>query len=340
MSLLKIQNFNKLISDRKLSPIYLFVGEESYLIDLCLRKIEKLLAVGDLNREVFYASETCVENILSSLKTLPFLNNKRVVIVKAFNKIKAIDAEKLTNYLSNIVETSCLILLYSDNFKKETVTKRREFVDKCINSKNCISIDCRKRYKNEIKEFVRNEFTLRGKIVLDDVISMIIDENDSNNLLNISNEIEKLSLFVGKNRKNVTQDDFEKISGYTIEENMYTLSSSLESKNLENSIFIFEKLVSVGEEPLVLLSVISSSIRRMLNAKSVLEEQCISSTKIALRLGVNKFHVEVFLSNLKKHDIKSLKESLKMILEADTIIKTKNGDTISTLEKVILFICR
>ena len=339
MSLLKIQNFNKLISDRKLSPIYLFVGEESYLIDLCLRKTEKFLAVSDLNREVFYASETSVENILSSLKTLPFLNNKRVVVVKALNKIKAIDAEKLTNYLSNIVETSCLVLLYSDNLKKETVTKRKEFVDKCINSKNCISIDCRKRYKSEMKEFVRNEFTLRGKIVLDDVISRIIGENDSN-LLNISNEIEKLSLFVGKDKKNVTQDDFEKISGHTIEENMYALSSSLESKNLKKSVLIFEKLVSVGEEPLVLLSVISSSIRRMLNAKSMLEEQGISSTKVALRLSVNKFHVEVFLSNLKKHDIESLKESLKMILEADTVIKTRNGDTTSTLERIILFICK
>ncbi|GMO65280.1 MAG: DNA polymerase III subunit delta [Endomicrobiia bacterium] len=339
MSLLKIQNFNKLMSDRKLSPVYLFIGEESYLIDSCLKKTEELLAVSDLNREVFHASETCVEDILSSLKTLPFLDNKRIVIVKAINKIKTIDVEKLTNYLSNIVETSCLILLYSDNLKKETTIKRKEFIDKCINSKNCISIDCRRRYKNEIKEFVRNEFALKEKIVPDDVISKIIDENDSN-LLNISNEVEKLSLFVGKDKKNVTRDDLEEISGYTIKESIYALSLSLEAKNLEKSIFVLEKLVNEGEEPLILLSVVSSSIRRMLNAKSMLEEQGISSTKVAFKLGVNKFYEEVFFSNLKKYDMKSLKKSLEMILEADIVIKTGGGDTISTLEKVILFICR
>ncbi|MDR1401142.1 MAG: DNA polymerase III subunit delta [Endomicrobium sp.] len=339
MSLLKLQDFNKLISVGKLSPIYLFVGEESYLVDLCLKKIEKFLGVDDLNKEVFYASEACIEDILSSLKTLPFLNGKKMIVVKAINKIRVIDAEKLTNYLSNILETSCLVLLYSDNLNKETITKRKEFIDKCINSKNCVSIDCRKRHKNEIKEFVKSEFALKGKIVSDDVVLRIIDENGTG-LLNISNEIEKLSLFVGKNKKNITQDDLKKIGRYTIEESIYVLSLNLESKNLKESILVLEKLVNMGEEPLVILSVISSSVRRMLNAKSMLEEQRMSSTKVASTLGVNKFYAEVFFSNLKKHDIKSLKKSLRIILEADAVIKTGNNDAASTLEKVALFICK
>jgi len=340
MPLLKVQDFNKLISSRKLSPIYLFIGEESYLIDLCLKKTEKFLAVNDLNKEIFYASEVCVEDILNSLKTLPFLNDKRMIVVKAINKIKAVDAEKLISYLSNIVETSCLVLLYSDNLNKETLIKRREFVDKCINSENCVSVDCRKRFKNEINEFIRSEFALRGKFVTDDVILKITDENDTS-LLNISNEIERLSLFVGKNKKDVTRDDLEKISGYAIKESAHALSLNLESKDLEKSVFCLEKLVNMGEEPLILLSVISSSIRRMLNAKSMLEEQGIHHNRVAFTLCINRFYAKIFFSNLRKHNIKSLKESLKMILKADTIIKTSNtNDSVLILEEVLLFICK
>ncbi|MDR1511261.1 MAG: DNA polymerase III subunit delta [Endomicrobium sp.] len=342
MPLLKVQDFinNKLISDEKLSPVYLFIGEESYFVDLCLKKIEKFRVVSDLDREVFYASETCVEDILNSLRTLPFLDDKRMIIVKAVNKIRAIDAEKLANYLQNVVETSCLVLLYLDNLKKETITKRKEFVNKCINSKNCVSVDCRKRYKSEIKEFVKKEFALKGKTILDSVILRIINENDTS-LLNISNEVEKLSLFVGKNRKDVTQDDLERMRGYTTEESTYALSLNLESKNLKKSLLVLEKLISVGEELLLLLSVISSFVRRMLNAKSMFEEQGISSTEIAFRLGISKFYTKDFFLNLKKHDVKSLKKCLRTILEADTAIKTGGSyAAISILEKTILLICK
>jgi len=339
MSLLKVQDFDELITYKKLSPAYLFMGEESYLIDICLRKTEKFLDVNDLNKEVFYASESYAENILNSLRTLPFLSKRRMIVVRDVNKIKAVDADKLIDYLTNVVETSCLVLLYSDNYKKESVAKRKEFINKCINSKNCVCVDCRKRYRNEIVEFIRGEIALRGKTVSNDIISRIIDESNTD-LLSISNEIEKLSLFVGRDKKGITQDDLEKIGGYTKEASVYALSSTLEAKNLKKSMFILEKLLNEGEEPVIILSAISSSVRKMLNAKSVTEEQNMSASETALKVGVNNFYTEIFFSNLEKHSTKILMESLKVILKADTAIKTGNNDALSVLGKVVLFICK
>ncbi len=181
MNILKPQDFRNLISSQKISPVYLLAGEESYFINMCLNKIEKLAVSDDLNREVFYASESSAADILNALQTLPFLSEKiRVVIVKDVNKMKAVDAERLTSYLSNIIETSCLILLYFDNYKKETVSKRKEFINKCISSKNCISVNCRKQYESEVKEFIKNEFAQKAKEVSYDVISRIVEENGTN----------------------------------------------------------------------------------------------------------------------------------------------------------------
>ncbi|MDR3256720.1 MAG: DNA polymerase III subunit delta [Endomicrobium sp.] len=338
MPILKIQDFNKLVSSKIISPVYLFVGEEFYLIDLCLSKIEQFLTADDLNKEIFYASESSAEDILNALQTFPFLSERKVIIVKGTNKIKAVDAERLTGYLSNIIETSCLILLYSDNYKKETVAKRKEFINKCIASKNCIAVDCRKQYENEVKVFIKNEFDQRDKIVSHDVISRIVNENGTD-LLNISNEIEKLSLFVGKNKKDITQNDFEKISGYTKEVNIYSLSSNIEAKDLKKTIFILEKLLSEGEEPVMILSAISSAVRKMLNAKSMIEEQGISVDDTASALRIHSFYAGSFFANLKKHNTKKLKINLKTILQADISIKTGNSDATSALEKNILSIC-
>ncbi|MCA6079612.1 MAG: DNA polymerase III subunit delta [Endomicrobium sp.] len=339
MTILKVQDFNKLVSSKKISPAYLFTGEEPYLINMCLDKIEKLIAADNLNKEIFYATESSAEDILNALQTLPFLSERRMVIVKDVNKIKATDAQRLTGYLSNIIETSCLILLYIDNYKKETVVKRKEFINECIASENCISVNCRKQYENEVKEFIKNEFAKKGKAVSYGVISRIIEEN-GNDLLNISNEIEKLSLFAGRNKKDIMQEDLEKISGYTKEADIYALSSNIEARDLKKAMFVLEKLLKEGEESMMILSAISLAVRKMLSAKSMIEEQGTSAVETASTLRIHSFYAGTFFTNLKKHSARTLKESLKIILEADIAIKTGSNDATSALEKTILSICK
>jgi DNA polymerase-3 subunit delta len=338
MPILKIQDFNKLIASKKASPVYLFAGEEVYLIDLCLSKIEKLLAVDNLNKELFYASDSSSEDILHAVLTLPFLSDKRLVIVKGVNKMRATDAEHITRYLSKVVDSSCLVLLYLDNYKKETIAKRKELINACLSSKNCIAIDCRKQYESEAREFIKLELADKGKTASYDLISKVIDENGTN-LLNISNEIEKLSLYVGKKSKEITEDDLEKVGGYTKEVNIFTLSSDIESKNLKRAMFVLEKLFTEGEDPVMILSAISSQVRKMLNAKSMLEEQDMSALEVASSLRIHSFYAGSFFSNLKKHNTETLKVALKSILQTDTAIKTGTNDAISALEKVVLSIC-
>ncbi|MCL2484925.1 MAG: DNA polymerase III subunit delta [Endomicrobia bacterium] len=339
MALLKIQDFNKHISSKKISPVYLFAGEEAYLIDYCLKKTESFLDAGDLNKEVFYAADSSSEDILNALQTLPFLSEKRVIVVKDLHKIKAADAERLSSYIDNPVDTSCLIMLYPSNYKKETISKRKSLINDAISSKICVSADCRKQYESEVKEFIRNEFTQKGKTASIGVISRIVDENGTD-LLNISNEIEKLSLFAGKDKKNITEEDIEKISGYTKEINTYSLSSYIEAKDLKNAMFVLEKLFEEGEEPVMILSAIVSAVRRMLDAKSKIEEQKMSGQEAAASLRIHSFFAGPFLSNLKKHSLKNLKDSMKIMLKADTAIKTGTSDAVSALEKAILFVCR
>ena len=339
MAFLKIQDFNKLIVSKKISPVYLFAGEESYLIDSCLAKLNALTGADDLNKEVFYASECCAEDILDAVQTLPFLSERRVVIVKAVNKMKAQDAERLIGYLSNVIDSSCLVLLYPDNYKKETTAKRKELISECVSSKNCIAVDCKKQYESEVKEFIKAEFASRGKSVSYDAVSRMVDENGTD-LLNISNEIEKLSLFAGKEKKSVTEEDIEQISGYTKEVNTYALASEIEAKNIRKAMFILEKLLAEGEDAVSILSAISSAVRKLLNAKSMTEEQGMSNAETAAALRIHNYFARAFFENLRKHDFKSLKAGLKIILKADSAIKTGSSDAVSALERIILFVCR
>jgi DNA polymerase-3 subunit delta len=338
MAILKVADFNKIISSQKIAPVYLFTGEETYLVDNCLKSVEKIVNADSLNREIFYASESSAQDILNALQTLPFLGKKRLIIVKGANKMKASDAEQLSDYLLNITETSILVLLYNDNYKKETIAKRKELINNCLSSKSCVSVDCRKLYENEVKEFIKKEFNFRKKSISHATILKILDNNGTD-LLSITSEIEKICLFVGENKKEVNQEDLDLISGYTKELNIYSLSSCIESKDLKKALFIIDKLLSNGEAPVMVLSAISSSIRKMLNAKSMLEEHSMSAPQVALNLKIHSFYSSAFFANLKKHSVDKLKETLKKILEADIAIKTGSLDPSFALEKTVIYMC-
>jgi DNA polymerase-3 subunit delta len=339
MPIIKFQDFNKLIGSKKISPVYMFAGEESYLIDLCLKKTEKLLAADDLNKEIFYAGEASSESILNALQTLPFLSERRVVIVKETNKIKASDAERLADYVSNPVDTASLVLIYSGAYKKETIAKRKELVSECASSKFCVFADCRRQYESETREFIKNEFAQRGKTVSYDVVARIIEDNGVD-LLNVSQEVEKLSLFAGKDRKSITREDLERISGYGKETNVYALASHLESRDVKKALFVLEKLLAEGEESVIILSAINSSVRKMLNAKSMLEERGLDESEAASALRIHNYFAGAFFDNLRKHSFVKLKNAVKTVLKADIAIKTGVSDAASAFEKVILFVCK
>jgi DNA polymerase-3 subunit delta len=339
MSILKVADFNKsALSLKEISPVYLFAGEETYFLDSCLKAVEKVVNVNNLNREIFYAQESSTKDILNALQTLPFLSEKRLIIVKGLDKIKASDASQLSSYLLNIVETSVLVFLYNGDYKRETIAKRKELINNCISSKNCVSVECKKLYENEVKEFIKNEFSFRKKSISYDTILEILDNNGTD-LLSIVNEIEKVCLFVGENKNEIHKEDLDLISGYTKELNIYSLSSCIESKDLNKALFILNKLLIQGEEPVMVLYVISSSIRKMLSAKSMLEEHSMPTAQVASNLKIHRFYSSSFFSNLKKHSTKKLKEVLKIILEADTAIKTGLLDTSFALEKTVIYIC-
>jgi DNA polymerase-3 subunit delta len=338
MSIIDVKNFSKIISSKIVSPVYLFTGEESYLINLCLRKLDRLLEVSYFSKEIFYISESTFDDILNAIHTPAFLGKKREVVVKDVNKINSTDVGKIIDYLSNVVESSCLVLLYSCNYKKETSVKRKEFINKCVSSEKCMTVNCRKQYKNEVGEFIKNEFTRKNKIISYDVISRIIDDTGTN-LLNVSSEIEKIFLLIGEDKKNITYCDFEKTKGFTKKTNTYALGLSIESKNLKSAMFILEKLLNEGEEPIIILSIISSTIRKLLNAKSMIEEQKMSTHEVIFAIGVHNSYANSFFINLKKHDIEKLKTCFKVILEADVSIKSDRSEAASALERTVLYIC-
>lgn len=330
--------FRKNLSAKKIYPVYFLAGEETFLLDDCIKRIENIVNIDDLNREVFQATESTGSDILNSVETLPFLTDKRIVILKAANKLKNDDFKTITKVIENPVDTTCFIIVFPDKVKNST-SKRKDLITLCESSNSCYCVECKKIYEKDVKAFIQEEFNSRGKTIEPDVIQQIVNDTGFD-LQNVSNEIEKITLYLGKDKKNVTVEDFVKISGFTKEINVFMLTNSVEEKNMKNSLFIIEQMLKTGENAIGILSSISGAIRKMLMAKSLMEEKNYSSQDALNYIRVYSYFQYKYLNNLSKYTLLHLKKCLNEILKTDIALKTGKTDDKSALENLVLFICK
>lgn len=333
-----VSMFRKNLSAKKIYPIYFLAGEESFLLEDCLKRIEKKINIDDLNREIFQATESSGRDVLNSVETLPFLTDKRIVILKMANKLKNDDFKVIEQIIENPVDTTCFIILFPDKVKNST-SKRKDLISICEASDNCYCVDCKKMYEKDVKLFIQEEFNNRGKTIEPDVVQQIINDTGID-LLNVSSEIEKISLYLGKDKTSVTVEDFIKISGFTKEINIFMLTNAIEEKNLKYSLFIIEQMLKTGESAIALLSTISNAIRKMLTAKSLMEEKNYTSQDALNYVRVYAYFQYKYLNNLSKYTLLHLKRCLNEILKTDIALKTGKTDDKSALENLVLFICK
>jgi DNA polymerase-3 subunit delta len=196
-------------------------------------------------------------------------------------------------------------------------------------------------YEKDLKIFIQDEFKNRNKTISFDIIQQMIDESGMN-LLNLSNEIEKICVYVGKEKQQITTDDFVKISGFTKEINVFMLTNSIEEKNLQYSLFILEKMLQSGEKSIEILSSIGTAIRRLLSAKSLIEEKSYSPDQAAEYIKNSPFLIfaQNNIRNLSKYKLQHLKLCINKLLETDISIKTGKTDEFSALENLVMFICK
>jgi len=109
------------MNQKRLSPVYLFYGEEDFLVDEAARRVVDVALPTEgreFNLEVIYGSETDGRDIVSRASSFPMMSDRRVVVVREMDKL--VNKELLSNYIDHPLQTNCLVLLSAKpDFRKK-----------------------------------------------------------------------------------------------------------------------------------------------------------------------------------------------------------------------------
>lgn len=93
--------------------LYYFWSEEDYFLDDVLRKaVERVVSLSqaDFNYDLFYPSSD-PGAIIDAASTLPFMADRRLVVLKGFNQYSKASVDSLLPYFKEPFENTCMIVL-------------------------------------------------------------------------------------------------------------------------------------------------------------------------------------------------------------------------------------
>ena len=220
---------NKIISavkSRKLLPVYLLHGEESYSIDLVSDCIEATVlddAQKGFDQTVLYGKDTDFGTIVSVAKRYPMMSDYQVLIVKEAQNLKWKDDEQLLAYLENPMKSTVLVLAY----KHGKFDKRRK-IYKAAEKAGAV-LESAKLYDDKVAPWITAFVKDRGWSIHPQAAAMVA-EYLGNDLSKVVNELEKLMLNVSKDSE-ISVKNIEQNIGISKDFNVFELNTALAKRD-------------------------------------------------------------------------------------------------------------
>lgn len=318
------------IKSKNFEKVYIFHGREHYLINNTINLLKGTLneSMIDFNLDILDGKEIMLDQLLSAIETLPFMDERKIVIVKDFELLlkgkKKIFSDKdekaFIEHLENIPDTTVLVfIVYGEiDYKKSLVNKVK---------KNGLVFNCEKISDMELFKWTRKKFDENNVMIENAQVMYFIESTGYKykkadcTLSDIDNEIKKISSFAGTKTK-VTNEIIDRLSQKKIENDIFKLIDCIGEKNSQTAITILNEMIKEGESVLGIFSMISKQFKTVIQVKAFLNKG-LNSKDMAEKLGISSFIINKSIKISRNFTESMIIDMLNYILESD--YKIKNG---------------
>jgi DNA polymerase III subunit delta len=253
-----------------------------------------------------------VAQIAAAVSAMPFLSDKRLVIVKDFLATsKADQQKKLIPTLENLPDSTVLVLAES------TTPDKRTSLFKHLNKNASLRLFEKPKGAALSQWVIRKAEKNKGQ--MDSRTAAYLIQAVGNDLWQLANEVQKLALFA-KNQA-ITPDMIDQLVTGSIEQSIFTMTDQLAKNDVAGVLKTMRRLQNQGQEAPYLFAMITRQFRIMLEMKA-LAEQRTPQNAIASKMSIHPYVVKTTLGQCRNFSHSQLKRALRKLLEVDRRLKT------------------
>ncbi|HSW38959.1 MAG TPA: DNA polymerase III subunit delta [Acidobacteriota bacterium] len=312
---------------RRLRPVYLMLGPEQYLCRQAFKLLKKkALTPGseDFDCSEFSSGQSSIDAIKEAMATYPMLSGKRLVLVRDVDKLEDFEQEALLKALDK---------LSSRNMAAVTAVEldRRKKFYKTFIEKYCV-VEFKMLKGKALERWAAGFFSKQGHAISPVSIKKIVEIAGAD-LQTLAIEFEKLMLHAG-DQKTISDEAIEDLVRSGRQHGIFELVDAVAERNRDKAIRSLANLLSAGEHPLVITSMLARHCRQILIARECLGRGKTPDETAAAAL-IPYFMLDRFLHQARIMDIAAVKEMFAGLAAADRQLKSTQLNGKAMLERLI-----
>jgi len=315
------------------APFYLFYGPGEFRMERVLTALRTLLvpeAARDFNLEVLYGDEPIEpEQIINKASSMPFLAQRRLIILRRTESFTADRLERFLPYLDNPSSSTCLIFISSrTNFSTK-------FYKKFRSEGAAVLFDELKG--NQVVPWIKKTASEDFGMTLGEAACASLLEVVGNRPRELYSEIEKLRLLYGKN---VSLEQVKEAVTHSRVYTVFELMDAVAMKDCGSSLRILKRYLEEEDSrdgPLGLLSMLNRQVRLLWQAKAVLLKRG-GVPEVQKKTGLPPFVVKKLVEQAPRWTEKELRNGLERLRQSDDRLKSGSSPRV-ILEILILSLC-
>lgn len=309
--------------------IYVIAGKEESLVGARRGQlIDELLEPSQRATGLFDTESGSVtgSEVLDDLRTLPFLTDKRVVLIRNADEFVTKNRPLLEKYFDNPCPTGRLILVVKSWNKSTKLAKKLPKIGKLIS----VAQPSRKELPKYVMDYANDE---RGKKIAYATAQLLI-ELTGDDLTRLYSEIDKLSLYADAD-KAIAPKHIEALIGHNRLFNAFAVIDAVIAGNPGSAV---ERLRGMFEQDksaeYTVVGAFAFHFRRMFNAKVLLDRGTPRrQIETSLRIWGD---TNGFFAQLRHRSLNQIGQYLQQLGETDYEIKTGRAKAKVAMEQLVL----
>ncbi len=309
--------------------IYVIAGKDTSDVNArCDKLLDTLLEPEQRAFALFKPEQgqASVTEILDELRTLPFLTERKVVLVKDADKFVSNNRELLEKYFDAPSSTGVLVLTVSSWPSNTKLAKKLAKAGKLIT----VTQPKAWQLPGKLIEYAHDA---HGQRLTKEAAELLV-ELAGDSLAALYSEIDKLSLYA-EGRKGITDKDVESLIGHNRMFSTFAVIDAIIAGDVAVAIDRLRTMFATDKSAeYTAVGAFAFHFRRLFGAKAMLDEGA-SADDIAKRLRIwgNK---QGFFSQLKKMNLEQIGGYLQRLAETDYAIKTGRAKPQTAIEQLVL----
>lgn len=330
-----LQQLKQELREHRLGRLYIFHGEESFLMHHYLQMMKKQL-VEELTESFNYTKLT-EENfdpdiLADAVERLPMMAENTFVWVDEIDPfgLPEADRNKLIDIFHDIPDYCTVVFTFESTPWKPngSMVKLKEAIQH-----NATVVEFARQDRRELINWVGRHFAAEGKQIPPELCGYLIDLTGGSMTL-LNGEIKKICAFSAADT--VTKSDIDTVTEPVLEAEVFQLINLMCAGEYDKTMEKLQQMMKLRVDPIELLGAIGMQLRQITAAKALMEKGKTTEDFQQLCGVRSSYAARKTMDSARRFSLGFCKRASQLVLETDYGMKTSLDSPERLLETLIL----